>query len=258
MAKLDESDAPAAGAIGGSVGEVLADAMRAAVAGLSAGPDAPVAAPERRRTPPRRPLGGRRKRVADVTIAVTALVLSLPVMMLAALLILATNGGPVLYSHERVGYLGRPFRCLKFRTMAKDGDRILAEHLARDPEAAKQWSETRKLARDPRVTRLGMVLRKTSIDELPQFVNILRGEMSCVGPRPVVADELALYGPAAGDYLRSRPGLTGLWQVTGRSSTDYPTRVSLDSQYVRTWSHRADLAILARTVFAVMRFQQVS
>jgi exopolysaccharide production protein ExoY len=204
-----------------------------------------------------RPLGGVTKRSTDVAIALAGLVLAAPIMLFIALLIKLTSPGPVIFAHDRVGFGGRPFRCYKYRTMVADADRRLAEHLARDPEAAREWSETRKLRRDPRITLLGRVLRKSSLDELPQLLNILRGDMSCVGPRPIVHDELQQYGACAGEYLRARPGLTGLWQVTGRSSTDYARRVSLDSHYVRNWSLTTDAFILVRTVFAVMRFNEV-
>ncbi len=207
---------------------------------------------------PPTPLGGRPKRLADLLIAASALLLAAPIMLIVALLIRLTTGGPALYSHSRVGFRGKPFACYKFRTMVQNSDEVLRAHLARDPEAARQWAERRKLQRDPRITFLGMLLRKSSIDELPQLFNILKGEMSCVGPRPVVAEELSRYGDQVCDYLATRPGLTGLWQVTGRSSTDYLSRVALDSQYVRNWSLRADVVILARTVFAVLRFNEVS
>jgi exopolysaccharide production protein ExoY len=215
---------------------------------------APVVVPD---LEPFRPLGGWPKRITDIGVAAVALVLAAPLMLAVACLIRATTGGPALFAHTRVGYRGRPFACYKFRTMVADADRALAEHLARDPSAAREWSETRKLRHDPRITRLGHLLRKSSLDELPQLFNILRGEMSCVGPRPVVTEELELYGSFARDYLSTRPGLTGLWQVTGRSSTDFTRRVSLDSHYVRNWSLLADLTILARTTFAVMRLDEV-
>lgn len=207
---------------------------------------------------PPAPLGGRSKRLADVIIALCALILASPLMLLVFLLIKATSGGPAVYSHVRVGFHGRPFRCCKFRTMVANSDEVLRELLARDPEAARQWEENRKLKNDPRITFLGTILRRSSIDELPQLFNVLKGEMSCVGPRPIVADELSRYGGFVGDYLATRPGITGLWQVTGRSSTDYLTRVALDSHYVRNWSLRADLVILFRTIFAVMRFEDAA
>lgn len=205
-----------------------------------------------------RPLGGRAKRLMDIGIAVTALVLAMPLMLAVALLIKLVCGGPVLFSHRRIGFNGSAFRCYKFRTMAVDAEQRLQAYLACNPQAAEEWRQSRKLKRDPRLTVLGNMLRKSSIDELPQLFNVLRGEMSCVGPRPIVADELRRYGSVARDYLRTRPGLTGLWQVTGRDSVDYAGRVSLDAEYVRNWSIGADLLILVRTVGAVMKFDQAS
>ena len=207
---------------------------------------------------PQEPLGGLSKRVLVVIVAAAALMLASPVMLAAVLLIRLTTGQPALFRHSRVGFGGKQFECFKFRSMVANADEALRQHLARNPEAAEEWKRSRKLRRDPRVTLLGQMLRKSSIDELPQLFNILRGEMSCVGPRPVVADELARYGEHVGDYLQTRPGLTGLWQVTARDSADYEFRVALDSQYVRNWSLWSDLVILARTVFAGMRFDRAS
>lgn len=199
------------------------------------------------------PLGGLSKRLLDCAIAGTLLVLTLPLMAIVVGLILVLDGGAPLFAHSRVGYGGRNFACYKFRTMRRDADAILAAHLAARPEAAREWDETRKLRDDPRVTWLGAFLRKSSLDELPQLFNILKGEMSCVGPRPVTRDELLRYDTHVDDYLRSRPGLTGLWQVMGRSGTDFATRVSFDHHYVSTWSFLSDLSILARTPVAVFR-----
>jgi exopolysaccharide production protein ExoY len=189
-------------------------------------------------------------------VALLALMAVLPLMIVIALLIRCT-GGSAIYAHERVGYSGRTFRCYKFRTMVRDADAALASHLASNPEAAIEWQETQKLRADPRVTPVGRLLRKSSLDELPQLINILRGDMSCVGPRPVTVGELEHYGEYAPDYLSARPGLTGRWQVTGRSNTDFPTRVSLDKQYVHNWSLLSDLAILAKTPLAVVRTEEV-
>jgi exopolysaccharide production protein ExoY len=233
-----------------------ADLHQSAAAGANFGGFAPAGQHEG--GTPQPPLGGWQKRAIDVTIALSALVLAAPVMFVVALLIRATTGGPAMFSHSRVGFKGKPFNCYKFRSMVADADQVLRDHLANDPEAAREWAENRKLKRDPRVTLLGQMLRKSSLDELPQLFNILRGDMSCVGPRPIVTDELERYGDHVGEYLRTRPGLTGLWQVTGRSSTDYANRVALDSQYVREWSTWIDLLILVRTVFAVMRFDRAS
>ncbi len=157
--------------------------------------------------------------------------------------------------HERIGRDGAPFPCLKFRTMVRDADRVLEEHLARDPAARAEWQAQRKLARDPRVTAIGNLLRRSSLDELPQLFNVLRGEMSLVGPRPVVRVELEEHyaGEAGSLYCRVRPGVTGLWQVSGRSGVSYRERVRLDTEYVRTGSLMLDVAILCRTPWAVLR-----
>ena len=203
------------------------------------------------------PLGGWPKRAADILIAIAALLLAAPVMLSIAILIRASSRGPVLFAHRRVGFGGRTFQCYKFRTMVPNAEAVLEEYLASNPEAAAEWRESQKLRHDPRTNFIGLMLRKASLDELPQFYNVLRGDMSCVGPRPIVRDELQRYGTFADYYLRTRPGLTGLWQVTGRSNTDYDKRVSLDTQYVRTWSFWADMVILCRTPLAVGRVAQV-
>ena len=204
------------------------------------------------------PLGGKVKRLLDLIVASAALVAAAPLMLLVALLVRITMGGPVLFRHQRVGFDGQQFGCLKFRTMIQNGDAVLDAYFKGNPEAAKEWATSRKLKYDPRITFLGQVLRKSSLDELPQLFNVLRGEMSCVGPRPITRDELERYGSVAADYLRARPGLTGIWQVNGRSKVDYAGRVLLDAQYLRNWSLRSDLVILVWTVAAVIRFEQAS
>ncbi|SDA38298.1 sugar transferase [Mesorhizobium qingshengii] len=206
----------------------------------------------------RQPLGGRAKRALDLLVASTALVLISPLMLLIPLLIKATTGGPVLFVHRRIGFNGKAFDCYKFRTMVPNAEEVLQRHLSRDVQAAQEWSANQKLKLDPRVLFFGKMLRKSSLDELPQLFNILRGDMSCVGPRPVVADELLRYGTATHEYLKTRPGLTGLWQINGRSMTEYSHRVSLDAQYVRTWSLGRDLLILVKTIPAMMKFEQTS
>jgi exopolysaccharide production protein ExoY len=179
-------------------------------------------------------------------------------MVFVAVLIWLTMGRPVLFGHNRIGHDGRAFRCYKFRTMINGAEDVLRQYLASNPEAEKEWRETHKLRNDPRITPLGAFLRKSSIDELPQLINVLRGDMSCVGPRPIVTDELARYGEKAADYLRARPGLTGAWQVSGRTSLSYADRVALDAEYVRHWSVWKDLLILAKTVPAVLSFEDAS
>jgi lipopolysaccharide/colanic/teichoic acid biosynthesis glycosyltransferase len=195
------------------------------------------------------------KRTMDVALSAAMLLFLLPVF-LAITAAVVLDGGPVFYSHRRVGRGGRPFGCLKFRSMRPDADRHLAELLARDPAARAEWNATRKLRRDPRVTPVGRVLRATSLDELPQLINVLRGDMSLVGPRPVVQEELEQhYAPAAAaaDYLSVRPGVTGPWQVSGRSDMEYSERVALDAAYARNPSLRKDLVLLAYTVVVVLR-----
>lgn len=202
-----------------------------------------------REMPP--PIGGLFKRGFDIATATIGIVVLAPLLVMLALLVKFSDGGRVIYGHTRIGRNGKVFRCLKFRTMVENGDEVLAAHLARHPEDRDEWAATRKLQNDPRVTRVGAVLRKLSLDELPQIFNILRGEMSFVGPRPVVSDELALYGTSANYYLKSRPGLTGLWQVSGRNDVSYGTRVAFDKHYVENWSFTFDMKILIWTVPAV-------
>lgn len=213
-------------------------------------PAAPMATLRKRARP--LPIGGMRKRFLDIAISGAALVAASPLIGAAALMMKLSDGGPLFYGHTRVGRHGTPFRCYKIRTMAVDGERILAQHLASHPAAAAEWESTRKLRDDPRVGFIGNLLRRTSIDELPQLMNVLCGEMSIVGPRPVTEEELSRYGMRALHYLRSRPGLTGPWQVSGRSDVGYRRRVALDAHYVRRWSMGRDIAILAATIPAVV------
>lgn len=197
------------------------------------------------------PIGGLLKRSFDIVGSLAGLVLLSPLFLMVALLVKLSDNGPIFYGHKRIGRGGRIFSCLKFRTMVVDGERVLAAYLATNPEANAEWIATRKLRNDPRVTRVGQVLRKLSLDELPQILNILQGDMSLVGPRPVVRDELEIYGSAAVYYLKSRPGLTGLWQVSGRNDVSYDTRVAFDRHYVENWSMFQDIRIIFKTVPAV-------
>jgi exopolysaccharide production protein ExoY len=197
------------------------------------------------------PIGGISKRSFDILVALAALVVLSPIFLLIMTLVKYSDGGSIFYGHRRIGYNGSTFRCLKFRTMSENGDAVLQHYLKHNPAAYEEWRATRKLQHDPRVTVIGTVLRKLSLDELPQLINILRGEMSLVGPRPVVEDELELYEASAVYYLQTRPGLTGLWQVSGRNDVSYETRVAFDTQYVRNWSLIADLVIVFRTIPAV-------
>jgi exopolysaccharide production protein ExoY len=196
-------------------------------------------------------VGGIRKRCFDVIAACTGLLLLSPLFLLIAVIIKLADGGPTFYGHRRIGRNGAYFSCLKFRTMVPDADAVLEDHLANCREAAAEWQAWHKLKDDPRITPLGIVLRKTSLDELPQLLNILKGEMSVVGPRPIVRAEVAKYGEAIEQYLSTRPGLTGLWQISGRNDVDYIRRVALDRRYVQEWSFKGDLRIVQRT-FAVV------
>jgi UDP-galactose-lipid carrier transferase len=191
------------------------------------------------------------KRAFDVIMASLLLVILSPLLLAIAIMI-CRAGGPALYRHKRVGFEGRTFGCIKFRSMDVNSDRLLAELLANDPDAAAEWAATQKLRNDPRITPTGRFLRHTSLDELPQLLNVLRGEMSLIGPRPVVQSELDFYGENADYYMQVRPGVTGLWQVSGRSDTTYEQRVRLDVWYVRNWTLWHDLAILLKTIPVVL------
>lgn len=191
------------------------------------------------------------KRTIDIAVALAAIVLLSPLLVCVALLIKG-SGTPAIFSHRRVGRRGQPFPCYKFRSMVANSDIVLAEYLAANPEAAEEWRLKRKLKSDPRVTRLGRVLRESSVDELPQLFNILRGDMSFVGPRPIMFEELAQYGRSARDYFAVRPGLTGLWQISGRGTLNFDERVECDRQYLRNRTLFYDMTIIMRTVPEVM------
>ncbi len=175
-----------------------------------------------------------------------------PLMLLIALRIWYEDGGPVLFAHWRVGRHGRLFRCMKFRSMLRDADRVLGELLERDPAAREEWERDQKLRNDPRVLGIGRLLRGSSLDELPQLFNVLRGEMHLVGPRPVVVQEIPRYGRAKSHYLSVQPGMTGLWQVSGRNNLSYEQRVALDVRYVEERSAWMDLKILMRTAVVLV------
>jgi Undecaprenyl-phosphate galactose phosphotransferase WbaP len=192
------------------------------------------------------------KRIIDQTLSLLLLALLLPVMLLIMLIIRLESPGNALFFHRRIGHGGRQFRMWKFRSMRPDANRILEEYLRDHPELGVEWQEKHKLRNDPRVTRVGRILRKTSLDELPQLWNVLRGDMSLVGPRPIVADEVTKYSEWFDLYCRVVPGLTGLWQVSGRSDTNYQKRVDLDSYYVRNWSPWFDIYLLACTFRVVL------
>jgi lipopolysaccharide/colanic/teichoic acid biosynthesis glycosyltransferase len=199
----------------------------------------------------RAPQGGFRKRAFDLVAAFLLLLLFLPLMFFIAVILYSLEGGSIFFAHNRVGYRGRSFRCFKFRTMAANAEMALARHLEQNPAARQEWEATQKLRDDPRVTALGRFLRATSLDELPQLFNVLAGDMSLVGPRPIVEGEIARYGTYFDDYASARPGLTGLWQVSGRSDVGYERRVEMDRSYVKAWSLSGDLMIMLRTVKVV-------
>jgi exopolysaccharide production protein ExoY len=209
-------------------------------------------------TPAFQPAASGQRRVAlffkaavDIIAAGSALLFLAPLMLLLAVLV-KLDGGPVLFAHGRIGRGGTRFPCLKFRSMVTDSDQVLRALLERDPAAAAEWAETQKLRQDPRITLVGRFMRKTSLDELPQLLNVLHRDMSLVGPRPIVAAEVPRYGEDIAYYLAIRPGITGLWQVSGRSNTSYAERVALDTAYVREWSFWKDVTIVARTIPAVL------
>jgi len=191
------------------------------------------------------------KRWLDLALSALILVIAAPIMVFVAILAVL-DGGPALFGHERIGQCGQRFKCLKFRTMRTDSATILAHLLASDPKAAAEWARDHKLAHDPRITRIGRFLRRTSLDELPQLINVIRGEMSLVGPRPVTEEELDKYSGHRQKYLALRPGLTGIWQVHGRGTVSYEERVDMDVHYYRTASFFGDMVLLFQTAAVVV------
>jgi exopolysaccharide production protein ExoY len=192
-------------------------------------------------------------RALDLGLSLTLLLFLAPVLLVIALLVKAEGRGPVIFRHTRVGRNGKPFTCLKFRTMEHNAEELLGDLLGACGEINVEWSIDQKIRKDPRVTPLGRCLRKFSIDELPQLWNVVRGEMSIVGPRPIVEDEACRYQEHFKDYCSVNPGITGLWQVSGRNSLSYNRRVELDCAYIRTRSIRGDCSIIFRTLPVVMR-----
>lgn len=192
------------------------------------------------------------KRLVDIVVAGAALLFVAPLGLAVALFIRHQDGGKAFYSQTRYGLNGETFNCFKLRSMVPDAREQLEALLAADPSAREEWEQTQKLTNDPRITAFGNFLRKTSIDELPQLYNVLRGDISLVGPRPIVESEIARYGDSFRHYCSVRPGITGLWQVTGRSDTTYPQRVATDVEYVRNRSFWGDIKIMIMTVPAVL------
>jgi undecaprenyl-phosphate galactose phosphotransferase len=192
------------------------------------------------------------KRACDIVVSTLGLFVLSPVFITLAMLI-KLDGGTVFFNHPRIGRHGTMFSCIKFRSMAVDSDSVLKAHLAACPQARREWERTHKLKHDPRVTRIGAFLRRTSLDELPQLLNVLKGDMSLVGPRPIVAGEITRYSGDIDYYHSVRPGITGLWQVSGRNDVSYEQRVHMDSWYVRNWSLWHDIAILLKTLPALIK-----
>jgi exopolysaccharide production protein ExoY len=194
------------------------------------------------------PVGSSLKRLVDILLALSGIALLAPLFVICFIAIFLTSPGPVLFRHRRIGFNGRSFGCLKFRTMVENADERLQELLDADPLLAAEWNETQKLQYDPRITAIGEILRKSSLDELPQIFNVLRGDMSIVGPRPVTREELTRYSASVTAYLACRPGITGLWQVSGRSTTTYSKRIACDAFYASNWSMTLDAKIIIVTI----------
>lgn len=193
------------------------------------------------------------KRIFDIAAASALILILLPVIVSIYLLVILLDGAPVLYGHSRIGRGGKAFKCWKFRTMVRDSDKRLAELLKNNPAARDEWEATRKLRNDPRIIPgIGRFLRKTSLDELPQLFNVLAGQMSMVGPRPVVRGELSRYGAFRTHYTSVRPGLTGPWQIGERSNDDYDNRIDKDVKYIENWSLGGDFEIVLKTARVVV------
>ena len=233
-------------------------------AGLAADPitlNPEVALPSQRRRSPTSPTATRHsaplapysaaKRTVDVLGALLIGAVFSPLILVIAVM-MSLEDGPILFRHRRIGRGGEAFACLKFRTMVPNAEQILQELLEKNPAAKAEWVRDHKLRSDPRITRIGRFLRRTSLDELPQLWNVLRGEMALVGPRPIVKEEMLRYGRYMPVYLAAKPGVTGLWQVTGRNDTDYRRRVVMDTYYVRKQNLLMDLRILLKTIKVVI------
>lgn len=192
------------------------------------------------------------KRIIDIIVS-SLLIITLSPLLLVIWLLITFDGGNALFSHKRVGKDGNLFSCWKFRTMRKDADKFLENYLKENPSANVEWQKERKLRNDPRVTQIGQWIRKTSLDELPQLFNVLYGDMSLVGPRPITNDELVYYHSSLDYYFMAKPGMTGLWQVSGRNNVSYDQRVYFDSWYVKNWSVWNDFVILCKTIPAVFK-----
>lgn len=199
------------------------------------------------------PLGKLAKRTLDIFASSLVLIIVAPLFIFVAIAI-RIDGGKAFYSQDRVGLGNRKFKCLKFRSMREDAEEALKELLANDEKARLSWETHRKLKKDPRITKVGNFLRKTSLDELPQLINVLRGDMSLVGPRPILPDEESFFNKNQyKNYCSVKPGITGLWQVSGRNDTTFEQRVFLDNWYVQNWSLYNDIVILFKTVGSIVK-----
>ena len=192
------------------------------------------------------------KRAIDLTLTMSGGLCLLPFLLVIAVLVAVDNRGRVIFAHRRIGKNGREFKCYKFQTMIPNAQEALEKYLSTNPKAKKEWEENFKLMNDPRVTKLGSFLRKTSLDELPQLWNVIKGEMSLVGPRPIVAKEIKYYGDNFKEYAMCKPGITGIWQVSGRSDTTYEERVAMDTWYAYNRTNMLDLKYLFKTIKIVL------
>jgi exopolysaccharide production protein ExoY len=204
------------------------------------------------------PVGGVLKRAIDIVVSLLLIPLLAPAMIGTAVLVRLFVGRSVIFPQRRIGFGGTSFVCYKFRTMVVGGDEVLDRYLAANPKAAEEWRLTRKLRDDPRVCSIARLLRKSSLDELPQLFNVLRGDMSLVGPRPIVDQEVQRYGALFEPCFQARPGLSGLWQVSGRNSAGYERRIAFDRYYARRWSIWLDIGIMLKTITTVFCFHQAS
>jgi exopolysaccharide production protein ExoY len=192
------------------------------------------------------------KRALDIILASVAVFILAPLILMTMVVLLLIQGRPIFIAHRRIGRGGVNFPCLKFRTMVNNNEAVLENYFLANPGERQEWLRSRKLKNDPRVTPFGSFLRQSSLDEVPQFFNVILGHMSIVGPRPIVDSEVVFYGATYEDYIRVRPGLTGLWQISGRSDATYEKRVQLDAQYVANRTVLGDISIMARTIPAVL------
>ena len=193
------------------------------------------------------------KRCLDICLALVMGILCSPIMIIIALLIKLDSKGPIFFRQKRIGLGGKEIYIWKFRTMVQNADEILQEYFRKNPELKKEWEMNQKLINDPRIIKIGKFLRKTSLDELPQLWNVLKGDLSMVGPRPIIYEEIEKYKQAFELYKKVRPGITGLWQISGRNNLSYSERINLDTYYVRNWSIWLDIYILAKTPLEVLK-----